>query len=640
MATKKRRSEKGRGKAKGEGEGRPRGATRRQSVAEQTIWPSVARVLLILAALAASYILSLGNDFVYDDRYVILNNEVVTDPAKTAQAFDVQFYAGLNYYRPIPLLIFALEYRLWGSGPLGYHVTNLLLLMGVAVALYYLLLRLLGKQRAWPACLLALCFGLHPAVSSIGMALGARGDLLSILFILCAFLCYVHRSLVSYAFALVFFALALLSKETAVTFPVLLLLMETLGAGPPLSGSDRGMPGAAARSAGARSMALRLFPFWAVLAAYGVLRVAVLPGLGSELALDPVLTIKSYLYLFQTSLLPSVGLAYEPFFDDWFSWTRFGLSLALAGVIVAMFVLTDKTRHRRIAFWLAWAAATFIPTANILGQETIFDERYTVLPTIGVIVAVGLLVYYVGASPRAYRRGKLAFCILLLACFAAITVGRGRTWSDDSTFFAQWMKSSPENPRPRHHLGLYFWEKGRREIASGLFSDAVRLEPEYVPSLNMMGLSAYLKGEFDEAIRYCSKALELDPSYKAAHYNVAGAYYAKGDYDQAQSHYAAAAKLDPQWLEAVYGVAKTSQELDRYEDAVINYRRVLELDPTVPQAYYGLSEVYEELGRPSQAIGLLRQGLAHAPGDTAAARRLQRLLHEGGRPPQRPPEEP
>jgi tetratricopeptide (TPR) repeat protein len=608
-----------------------RGAARGASgplgaIAGRALSAGVLRVLLILAAIAAVYMLSLGNDFVYDDRYVILNNEVVTDPAKTAEAFDVQFYSGLNYYRPIPLVLFAFEHRLWGAQPLGYHLTNLMLLMGAALALYFLLARLLGNGKQWLACLLALAFGLHPAVSSVGMALGARGDLLCLLFLLCAYIGYAHRSKISYAAATLLFALALLSKETAVTFPLVLLLMELLcltarGRGPGTSGAR-----VQGRESGARALALRLAPFWAILAAYIVLRLAVLPGLASEPALDPVLTIKSYLYMFQASLLPTVGLAYEPFFGDWFSWPRLGLSVALASVIVALFVMTDRSRYRTIAFWLGWAGVTFLPTANIVGQETIFDERYTVLPLIGLVTGVGLLVFYAGKQPRAYMRGKLTFCILILLCFGAITTGRGKTWSDDLTFFAQWIRTSPDNPRPKHHLGIVFWDKGRRDVAAGLFSDAVRLDPGYVPSLNMLGLSAYMNGNNDTAVEFCSRAVDLDPNYSAAQYNLASAYHAKGQPENALAHYAAAATLDPAWLEALFGVAKCSQELHKWEDAVINYRRVLQLDSGVPGAYFGLSEIYEELERPSQAAGLLRQGLAYAPGDTAAARRLGRLL--------------
>jgi tetratricopeptide (TPR) repeat protein len=587
------------------------------------------QVLIILAVLLAVYMMSLGNDFVFDDRYVILNNEVVTDPAKTGQAFDVQFYTGLNYYRPIPLVLFALEYRMWGADPLGYHITNLMLLMGAGVALYFLLLRFLGSGRRWLAFLVALCFCLHPAASSVGMALGARGDLLCILFLLCAFICYLRQSTVFYATAAVLFALALLSKETAVTFPVVLLLMELSGLKPE-AGRPKGERARSVDGGGRRAVALRLLPFWALLAAYVVLRLAVLPGIASEPELDPLLTIQSYLYLFQTALLPNVGLAYEPFFQDWFSPLRSILSIGLLAVLVALFWITDRSHYRKIGFWLAWAAVTFAPTANVVVQETVYDERYTVLPAIGIVAGVGMLVYYAGKRPRAFRRIKLAFCVTLILCFAAITFGRGKTWGDDLTFFSQWMKASPDNPRPRHHLGIVFWDRGRRDVAAGLFADAVRLDPDYVPSINMLGLLAYVNGDNDEAIKQCSMAVELDPDYEAAQYNLAGAYYAKGDYVNALLHYAAAATLDPEWIEAIYGVASSSKELQKWEDAVIGYRRVLQIDSTVPEAYFGLSEIYEELGRPSQAVGLLRQGLAFAPDDTAATRRLERLLAAGG----------
>lgn len=589
------------------------------------------RVILILAAIAAAYFLSLGNDFVFDDRYLILKNEVVTDPAKTLEAFDAKSYTGLNYYRPIPLVLFSLEHRLWAGRPLGYHLTNMILLMGATVALYFLLSLFLGKRKKWPACLLALCFGLHPAVSSVGMALGARGDLLCILFLLCAYLGYLHRHAISYAAALVLFALALLSKETAVTFPLVLLLMETMSVIPGERRSGHVETRTRDSKDGARNPALRTLPFWAILAAYIVLRLAVLPGLASGPALDPLLTIKSYLYLFQASLLPAVGLVYEPLFGDWFSWPRLGLSAALAAVIAALFAVTDRSRHKAILFWLAWAGITFLPTANIVGQETLFDERHVALPLIGLVTGVGLLVFYAGKRPRAYMRGKLAFCVLILLCFAAITFGRGKTWKDDPTFFAQWMKSSSDNPRPRHHLGIFFWEKGNRDIAEGLFADAVRLSPDYVPSLNMLGLSAFMKGDNDAAIEHCSKAVALDPDYKAAQYNLATAYLAKGEPGSALPHFEAAVRLDPKWLEAIYGVAKSDQMLRRWEDAVVNYRRVLKLNAEVPEAYFGLSEIYEELERPSQAIGLLRQGLIYAPGDTAATRRLAELQKGGGR---------
>ncbi len=602
------------------------------------------RALVIVAVLTLAYSFSLGNDFVYDDRYVILGNEVVTNPDNLSKAFGVQFYSGLNYYRPLPLVSFALEYRLWGTNPLGYHLTNLIFLVGISLALYFLLARLLGRGREWVACLIALCACLHPAVSSIGMALGARGDLLCLLFLLGAYLGYANGSKGGYAAAIVLFGLALLSKETAVTFPIVLLLMDLLRVTPSVTRKDgakedssgREKPAAGEKGAGPAKRRLRLLrhaPFWALLAGYVALRSLALPELASEFTLDPATTLKSYLYLIQTALIPSVSLAYEPFFHDWFSWPRLGLTVALIVIAAIIWTTTRRPLRRPIGFWLAWGAITFLPTANILGQETIYDERYTVLPILGIVAGIGLLIYYAGGRTDTYRRLKVGFCLALLAAFFAITMERGRAWRDDVTFFTQWQSASTANPRPRHHLGIVFWDKGSPDLAHNLFMSAVELDPEYVPSLNMLGLSLYTKGQIDEAIEYYSRAVRLDPNYGAAQFNLATAYYAKGEVAKALPHYQAASVLDPEWLEALYGTARCSHDLRRYEDAVIYYRRVLELDPTVADAYFGLSGVYEEMGLQSQAAGLMREGLRFAPQDTVALRRLEGLLEksaEGG----------
>lgn len=582
------------------------------------------KVLAIVAALLLAYAFSLGNDFVYDDRYVIVENEVVTDPGKLTNAFSVQFYTGLDYYRPITLLSFAMEYRLWGADPLGYHVTNLLLLMGVALALYFLLRRLLDPGRGWTACIMALLFALHPAVTSVGMALGARGDLLCILFLLATYLAYTQRGAASYAAAVVFYALALLSKETAVTLPAILLLMEIPDvARPRAEGAQE-----TSWKLKLRRALLRGLPFWIVLAGYLALRRLALPGLSTETAFDPILTLKSYLYLLTTSLAPSVALAYEPFFGDWFSRPRVAIAVAMAVAAIALSSKAGRAARRQAAFWLAWAGVTFLPTSNIVRQETVFDERYTVTPLIGIVAAVGLVVYHAGRAPRSFKTAKLALALALIAAFAGVTIQRGRIWSDDVTFLTQWRRTGPENPRPRHHLGIVLWEMGRKDLARSLFSEAVELDPEYVPSLNMLGLSSAVRGRLDEAIKWYQSAVELDPSFAAAQFNLARAYQEKGDCESALPHYQAAAALDPGWLEAVFGVARCSHDLGMWDKAVISYRRVLEQDEAIAPAYFGLSGVYKEMGATSQAIGLLRQGLKYAPGDTAASSRLDRLLRE------------
>jgi len=606
--------------------------------------PGRGRTLLqtavIVAAVACAYSLSLGNDFVYDDRYVITENEVVSSPGNLSKAFRVQFYTGLDYYRPITLLSFAAEYRLWKANPLGYHITSLVLLLGVALSLYALLLRFLAGRR-WAACTIALCFALHPAVSSVGMALGARGDLLCMLFLLCAYLAFLRRTTAGYAAAATLFALALLSKETAVTFPLVVLIMDVLlpaglrekesvrapggGAGK----TERQVESSAGRTARrAAVLAKRHVAFWCVLAAYLALRAAVLPGTTSGLALDPAAVLRSYAYLLQSSTIPRAELAYEPMFRDWFSLWRVILAAGIVCASCLAYVASPAGVRRTGAFWGAWAVLTFLPTANIVRQETIFDERYVVLPLAGIVAGIGTIMLEIGARRASWRRLKVGLAVALIVAFGSMTASRAKAWSDDVSFFTQWRKTSPENPRPRHHLGLVFWKSGKTALAEELFSQALELDPQYVPSLNMLGLTSYMKGDLDAARRYLERAVSLDPNFAAARFNLANVYYAQGDPDAALPHYAAAAELDPEWTEAVIGTARCYHELRKWEDALLSYRRALKLDPQAAQAYFGLSKLYEDVGKLSQAIGLQRRGLEYAPEDTAAIARLGRLLSE------------
>ena len=108
---------------------------------------------------------------------------------------------------------------MWGSAPLGYHLANILL-HALSACLLFMLLRRLSAPGA---LLAAFVFALHPVhVESVAWVSELK-NVLSGVFYLAAALAYLRyhdsRSPKSYALALTFFALAVLSKTVTVTFP-------------------------------------------------------------------------------------------------------------------------------------------------------------------------------------------------------------------------------------------------------------------------------------------------------------------------------------------------------------------------------------------------------------------------------------
>ncbi|HEU5180161.1 MAG TPA: hypothetical protein VFW45_05180 [Candidatus Polarisedimenticolia bacterium] len=132
-----------------------------------------------------------------------------------------------GYFRPLTALTFRAELQVWGPRPFFFHLTNLLLAAACAALLSIVLRRLTGD--AVVAALGAAIFALHPYhVENVWWVAG-RADMLACLFLLAAFLAYERWRTTLRGIplgTLLLFMGALLSKEAAISFPLLILLIE------------------------------------------------------------------------------------------------------------------------------------------------------------------------------------------------------------------------------------------------------------------------------------------------------------------------------------------------------------------------------------------------------------------------------
>src|SRR5690242_10251599 len=178
------------------------------------------RIGLLLAAAALIYGNTLRNQFTMDDGIYILRNAQVTQPSVRGLFGPNK---DSNVFRPLTFATFALNWRLGGARPLGFHLFNLILHAGATLLLYLLLQALLGssppiKDMALAA---ALVFAVHPLHTEAVASVVGRAELLAAGFLFAAWIFHLQDQ---QALALVCFVLALLSKESAVVFLPLLLV--------------------------------------------------------------------------------------------------------------------------------------------------------------------------------------------------------------------------------------------------------------------------------------------------------------------------------------------------------------------------------------------------------------------------------
>lgn len=127
--------------------------------------------------------------------------------------------------RPLTWLSFRADMALWGRNAAGYHAVNLAL---HAACVLLLADRLARRMPRHAALIGAAVFALHPLQVEPVVYVFARGTLLAALFCLLAWRLWDAGRRWA---AVPVFALAMLSKEEAAAFPLLLLLLDR-AAGP------------------------------------------------------------------------------------------------------------------------------------------------------------------------------------------------------------------------------------------------------------------------------------------------------------------------------------------------------------------------------------------------------------------------
>ncbi|MBI4537600.1 MAG: tetratricopeptide repeat protein [candidate division NC10 bacterium] len=505
-------------------------------------WGRLAAVLLALLLYAGA----LGHDFLIDDETIIAANIRLAPGQSPLQIFrrPEQFADfTLPYYRPLTNLTYWLDSRIWGLRPGGFHLSNWLLHGANTLLSFQVALALSG--RALPAVLCAVLFASHPIHSeSVSMVQG-RTDLLVTLFTLLGLLAF-RRALrastsgqcvLASAGSLAAFAAALLSKETATTWPLLAVGLVWLGP-------------ATTRAWRSRYMALGGGAFL-VLAAYLLLRWHLL---GQIAPFDPgsfgaargglvAITLATYLrflvWPFSFSFVRTIPVPdslWEP---------RVLSALLLAALILAGAVVLLR-RHRLGAVAMSWTLIPLLPVLNVFPIPGFtVAERYMYLPSVGFCLLSALVLEAAIREDRrlALRAAGLVSLLALVGLFAATIQARSAEWADPVRVYERMVAHAPASFFVQGKLGLEYLAAGRIEEAVLALTRARDLEPKNPVAWNNLGVALARRGRLPEARDAYRQAIALRPGYVKAYENLGLVLAGMGDGAGAEAAFARAQAL-------------------------------------------------------------------------------------------------
>jgi len=455
---------------------------------------------LPLLAAAFAYANAVLNGFVLDDYHIILENPDVLG--------DLNFFAVTDrmsgtYYRPISVFTFWLDHRIFGFWAGGFHLTSVLYHGAVTLLAVQLCRRLFSDQVALFA---GLIFAVHPVHTEAVTAIANRTEILATGFCLLALLVHLRPGkdgALRIAGENALLLLGLLSKESALTLPLMIFAVDWLKPGGRLrvTGPLRVVP------------AIALY-FWIKTAAIGIAGFEAEHGYfyGATLG-ERIFSVMAVMWRYVGVLLwpTNLSASYEQAF---LSAPSLSAVLGAASVVaVAVAILSTQRSGTPVALGLALMAAAMAPYLHLQSMMIVMADRFMYLPSVGFCMVAGYgLERLLSRLPR--RALRIAVPLVLVATLSLLTAARNLDWRDPVSLWTATVERSPTSAFAHGNLGLSAFHTGDVDLAIGALQRALELAPGHIAYTDALAAIFHhleLHGEELRVFEAAARAGQTDP---------------------------------------------------------------------------------------------------------------------------------
>lgn len=570
------------------------------------------------------YMQTFSYGYVLDDKLFITQNEyvqrgIIALPELVSKHSMAGSTGEFNQgrYRPVPLVMFALEWQIAPNNPRLSHIMNVVLYACTAAVLVIVLLMVCGKQYHTQMILSSLLWVAHPTHTEVVANIKSRDILLGVLFSLLSLwflLRYVQGNQRWYeiVFGACMTALAMLSQESSLLFvgflPLCLYFFSTLSL---------------------RKILVIVLPFSVAAFLCLMLRAVVVgepdtqwlallvnnpyTGISWIEALPTKIAVLGrylVLTLFPHTLVHDYGYNQIPLFS--FGNWQVIFSLLLYGGIAIFSLITFKRRNFISFCGLAYCLFLAIASNIFLYYGMPMSDRMLYSAALPAMMAIIYLLFMVQR-----RLGFLVFG-LIFCLFIMRTVTRNPDWESDFTLNRADIQQSPNCLRMRVNYATLLMDEANKRL----------------------GDSARVQRLTSEALSHLHAALAIHSIQYAPTFAVLATYHSDfaARLDSALYYWIRARSIDSLTLHyrvrELYIRAMLQSQAGRPDSAITLYRQALpyleDLTKQSPTMVTGIYEkIYVKLGLAysnkqdfTQAQGYFEQALALNPSNTTTSQNV------------------
>ncbi len=571
-------------------------------------------ILVISVLTLSAYSFMLQESFeTLDDEVSIVKNPLITSFSHLPEIFQTSFFEGNAYYRPLVTTSFMVEYHFFGLNAYYYYLTNMLIHLCTAISVLFLMNFIFNNRTI--AFFVSLLFAIHPVQWEAVSNIPGRSILLCACFYINAFLFFclsqgrsgkaVNASpakeensgrCLYYMLSLIFFTLALLSKESATVFPILLISYTFFF-------RNRLVPVMLL----IRQLIGSVAPFFIILGGYVLVRRHLeMTHLfywrsTSESLLGFMTFLRAMMSDVRLFILP-VDLHFDRmrhvftnFFDPELLGTLFFF------LMFSFFIYRSRKKlSKEVLFFLSWFFIELMPVSQILvtigvqpGYISV-AEHFLYTPSVGMLVLLVLSFRWIFefnarrnfVSSNVLKSIAGGFC----GFFFLTTIQQNIYTSNERAMFLQTLHFDPDNTRVRNALALAYARDKLFKEAETEFRKILRFDPLNTRARIGLGKALCDQGKFLAGTAEYEKVRDPGGLKKLLDTNRHLTYQILvGKYQKMIEH-------NPQDPAVYYSLGVIYSKMQEHQAAVEQYKKAVDLQPDFSNALFNLASSLEAMG--------------------------------------------
>lgn len=395
-----------------------------------------------------------------------------------------------------------------------------------------------------------------------------------------------HPSRTRLILACTLYVLALMSKQSGIVAPALVLAIDFF-------------TGKIKDPIRRRRVYIPLFVMSGI---YLALRYFYFGGIGDLEGRNETLPILTYAatqglmilkYLWHTVVAIGLSIDHRELPDAYPLWQYllFWLTVAATSGLAIRARWSQSANAKLLSLGWLFFLLCLLPTSSVFPTVDLFVERRAYFADVGIFITAGGILWNLARRSPSWRYALTILMVLAIGAQSAMALRQIQIYASSEQLWQESLALDPENPRALINLGVYYSSVERFEESRQFLERILKQQPNNGAVWSKIAYiyhsKKYEHHDDDLALRLYLKSIELNPENIFALYNV-GVFMMEHDrFAEAEDYFLRAVKLSPQMGYALTAAGQAALAQKKTAKAIEYFRQSLKVNPTqeLPRNY-------------------------------------------------------